>query len=496
VIVKKILTLILLTTFISCQTSDSKEKKPNIVLIMADDLGWSDLSYMGSNYYETPNIDKLAKSGMIFYNAYASSANCAPSRASMMTGKYHPDHGIYTVSPSDRGIDKTRKIIPTKNTENLDLDFFLIPEMLKSEGYINAHVGKWHLGSKGFYPEQNGFDINIGGWEKGSPKGGYFSPYKNPKLEDGPKGEYLTDRLTNEAIKFIDQNKKKPFFLHLSFHSVHTPIQAKKEYQEKYSKKNGDENHNRSDYAGMINSLDENIGRVLNKIEKLGLSENTLIIFTSDNGGIRSISNQYPLRAGKGSYYEGGIRVPLIFSWHGKITAGTKSYERVSNIDFYPTIKNVIDHNNENLELDGVDLNPIFEGKNLKKRALFFHFPIYLEAYNVRKDDGRDPLFRTRPGSVIIKENWKLHHYFEDNGLELYNIKKDVSESKDLSKKNKEKTKELFDDLKKWREDKNAPIPSDKNPKYNQKFVDSLIFLIKDKKLSGRVKGLIRVLDH
>ena len=237
-IVKKILTLILLTTFISCQTSDSKEKKPNIVLIMADDLGWSDLSYMGSNYYETPNIDKLAKSGMIFYNAYASSANCAPSRASMMTGKYHPDHGIYTVSPSDRGIDKTRKIIPTKNTENLDLDFFLIPEMLKSEGYINAHVGKWHLGSKGFYPEQNGFDINIGGWEKGSPKGGYFSPYKNPKLEDGPKGEYLTDRLTNEAIKFIDQNKKKPFFLHLSFHSVHTPIQAKKEYQEKYSKKN------------------------------------------------------------------------------------------------------------------------------------------------------------------------------------------------------------------------------------------------------------------
>ena len=293
---------------------------------MADDLGWSDLSFMGSNYYETPNIDKLSKSGMTFYNGYASSANCAPSRASMMTGKYHPDHGIYTVSPSARGVDKTRKIIPIKNTENLDLDFFLMPEMLKNEGYINAHIGKWHLGSKGFYPEQNGFNINIGGWEKGSPKGGYFSPYKNPKLEDGPKGEYLTDRLTNEAIKFIDQNKKNRFFLHLSFHSVHTPIQSKKEYQENYSKKNGDENHNRPDYAGMIHSLDENIGRVLNQIEKLGLSENTLIIFTSDNGGITAISNQYPLRAGKGSYYEGGIRVPLIFSWQGKINAGTKSY--------------------------------------------------------------------------------------------------------------------------------------------------------------------------
>ena len=246
--------------------------------------------------------------------------------------------------------------------------------------------------------------------------------------------------------------------MHVPFYSVHTPIQSKKLIQEKYSNKIGDENHNRADYAGMIQSLDENIGKILNKIEQSGLSKKTLIIFTSDNGGIKSISNQFPLRAGKGSYYEGGIKVPMIvYSPFHKTNVKEINHPVIID-DFFPTIKNVIDHNNENLELDGVDLNPIFEGKNLKKRALFFHFPIYLEAYNVRKDDGRDPLFRTRPGSVIIKDNWKLHHYFEDNGLELYNIDNDVSESKDLSKKNKEKTKELFDDLKKWREDKNARI--------------------------------------
>ncbi|MFL2639477.1 MAG: sulfatase [Flavobacteriaceae bacterium] len=471
---KSIIVCLVLLLF-SCHSTVKKVESPNIVLIVADDLGWTDLSYMGSKYYETPNIDKLSKSGITFYNGYASSANCAPSRATMMTGRYHTDHGIYTVSPSARGNNKTRKLIPVKNKQNLDLDFFLIPEMLKEKGYVNAHIGKWHLGSKDFYPEKNGFDINVGGWEKGSPKGGYFAPYKNPKLKDGPVGEYLTDRLGDEALKFINKNINNKFFLHLSFHSVHTPIQSKKEYISKYSKKPPNKYHNRPDYSGMIQSLDENIGRVLNEIKKLGLSKNTLVIFTSDNGGIRAISNQFPLKAGKGSYYEGGIRVPLIFSWEGKIESGKKSYERVSNIDFYPTIKRIINYKNDNLELDGVDLNPIFNGKKIDKRPLFFHFPIYLEAYSMKKDDGRDPLFRTRPGSVIIKENWKLHHYFEDNALELYNLDLDVSESKDLSKENLDKTKELFDDLEKWRKLKDAPIPNQKNTSYSQKYVDSLI---------------------
>ncbi len=490
---KKFIYVVLLIIFglsFNKQTND----KPNIILIVADDLGWTDMSYMGSKYYETPNIDKLSQSGITFFNGYSSSANCAPSRATMMSGKYHPSHGIYTVSPSARGLDITRKIIPIKNTENLDLKFFTIAEMLKSEGYINAHVGKWHLGEKGNYPMDQGFDVNIGGWESGGPKGGYFSPYSNPNLENGPEGEYLTDRLTNEAINFIDNNKEERFFLHLAYYSVHTPIQSKREYSNYFKNKSSDENHNRPDYAGMIRSLDENIGKVLAKIEELNLSEETLIIFTSDNGGIRSISNQNPLRAGKGSYYEGGIRVPMIFSWKGKLETNKKSFERISNIDFYPTIKNIIGHKNKNLKLDGLDLNPIFRGKKLKERALFFHFPVYLEAYNVQKDDGKDPLFRTRPGSVIIKGDWKLHHYFEDNELELYNLSDDMSESKNLSKINKEITTRLYNDLDVWRTSNNAPIPSDKNPKYNQKFVDSLIVLIKEKKISGRInKNLLPI---
>ena len=490
---KKFIYIVLLIIFGLSFNKQSREK-PNIILIVADDLGWTDLSYMGSKYYETPNIDKLSQSGITFFNGYASSANCAPSRATMMSGKYHPSHGIYTVSPSARGLDITRKIIPIKNTENLDLKFFTIAEMLKSEGYINAHVGKWHLGEKGNYPMDQGFDVNIGGWESGGPKGGYFSPYSNPNLENGPEGEYLTDRLTNEAINFINNNKEERFFLHLAYYSVHTPIQSKREYSNYFKNKSSDENHNRPDYAGMIRSLDENIGKVLSKIEELNLSEETLIIFTSDNGGIRSISNQNPLRAGKGSYYEGGIRVPMIFSWKGKLETNKKSFERISNIDFYPTIKNIIGHKNKNLKLDGLDLNPIFRGKKLKERALFFHFPVYLEAYNVQKDDGKDPLFRTRPGSVIIKGDWKLHHYFEDNELELYNLSDDMSESKNLSKINKEITTRLYNDLDVWRTSNNAPIPSDKNPKYNQKFVDSLIVLIKEKKISGRLnKNLLPI---
>jgi len=483
---RKILILIIISLFISCQTIENKNENPNIVLIVADDLGWTDVSYMGSKYYETPNIDKLSRSGMTFYNGYASAANCAPSRATMLSGRYNTHHGIYTVGASERGSEKTRKIIPIRNETILDLRYFLIPEMLKNEGYVTGHFGKWHLGSQGFFPEQSGFDVNIGGNESGGP-GGYFSPYINPNLEDGPIGEYLTDRIGNEVVSFINYNQNETFFAYVPFYSVHSPIQSKKEYQEKYSNKDGDKNHNRPDYAGMIESLDENIGKILNTIEELNLSEKTLIIFTSDNGGIRAISNQFPLRAGKGSYYEGGIKVPLIFSWKGKIIEESESYERVSNIDFFPTIKKIIGHKNKNLHLDGLDLNPIFKGKTLENRTLFYHFPIYLQAYNVHLDNGTDPLFRTRPGSVIIKDNWKLHHYFEDGKIELYNIEEDISESIDLSKTNLEKTKELYHDLNKWREATNAPIPSEKNSKYDQKFVDSLNFLIINKNITGRV---------
>ena len=476
--------LILLFIF-SCQNNIVDNEKPNVVLIVADDLGWSDLSYMGSTYYETPNIDKLSKSGMTFYNGYASSANCAPSRASMLTGKYHPFHGIYTVKNSDRGNKKTRKIIPIKTKTKLELQYFILPEMLKSKGYSTGHFGKWHMGPKGYFPKQMGFDINIGGNEHGGP-GSYFSPYKYPNMSNGPKDEYLTDRIGDEVVKFIEKNKENNFFAYVPFFSVHTPIQSKSDYEKKYRNKESNEYHNREDYAGMIQSLDENIGKILDKIEKLNLSKNTLIIFTSDNGGIRAISNQYPLRAGKGSYYEGGIKVPMIFSWPEKIKAGSTSNERISNIDFYPTIKSIIGYN-ETIDLDGENLTPIFNSKALKKRELYFHFPIYLEPYNVHLDSGSDPLFRTRPGSVIIKDNWKLHHYYEDNNFELYNLENDISESKNLIDINKEKKAELLNNLDNWLKKNNAPIPNKLNPFYNQKYVDSLMFSINNNKVSGKV---------
>ena len=488
-ILKKISLLLFLTILNSCNKESSE--KPNIVLIVADDLGWSDLSFMGSEYYETPNIDKLSESGLTFYNGYASAANCAPSRATMLSGKYQNTHGIFSVANplfgygSDRGSRKTRKIIPIETKSNLDLDFFVIPEMLKEMGYTNGHFGKWHLGDIGFHPEDSGFDVNVGGNRHGGP-GGYFAPYPYPDLTDVPNGEYLTDRIGDEVVKFITANKENNFFAYVPFFSVHTPIQSKPAYQKKYVKKDSNEYHNRADYAGMIQSLDENVGKILDKIDSLNLSENTLIIFTSDNGGIRAISNQYPLRAGKGSYYEGGIKVPLIFSWKGKIDAETKSYDRISNIDFYPTIKKLVGYNRP-IDLDGKDISPVLFGEKLKKRELYFHFPIYLEPYNVHKDNGTDPLFRTRPGTVIIKDNWKLHHYYEDNNFELYDLDKDLSESTNLAEINIEKKNELLIDLNNWRKVTNAPIPSALNPNYNQKYVDSLMYLIDKNLISGKV---------
>ena len=322
-IVNRITSLIVFFTLFSCLKTGDKIKQPNIILIVADDLGWTDASFMGSNFYETPNIDKLSKSGMTFYNGYASSANCAPSRATMLSGKYQTKHGIYTVGTSERGNKKTRKIIPIKNKTILDLDFFIIPEMLKTKGYINGHFGKWHMGPNGFYPEQRGFDLNIGGNEKGGPgKGGYFSPYLNPTLSDGPNNEYLTDRLGNEVVNFIESNKKNSFFAYVPFYSVHTPIQSKKSYQNKYSKKVGDDKHNRADYAGMIQSLDEN-----------GLRENTIIVFTSDNG---LAVGQHGLM-GKQNLYEHSIKVPLIIQGPG-IPEGMKDNQLVYTTDLFPTI--------------------------------------------------------------------------------------------------------------------------------------------------------------
>lgn len=460
----------------SCKTpkeSLPNKSLPNIVLINVDDLGWKDVGFMGSEYYETPNLDTLAKEGMIFYNAYAGAANCAPSRACLLSGLNTPRHGVYTVSPSDRGNSKTRKLIPIQNTDHLNDTTYTLPQMLKSAGYITGSFGKWHVGND---PQKQGIDVNVGGSSKGNPgKGGYFSPYKIDHITNGPEGEYLTDRITNEAISFVETYRDTTFFLYLPFYTVHTPIMGKEEFIDKFKTKKGSNGQDRPDYAAMVASMDENVGKLLTSLKANGLEKNTLVIFTSDNGGIRSISEQNPLRAGKGSYYEGGIRVPLLIKWPGKIKPNSSSNVRVSNMDFYPTLQNMASPDKKASLLDGINLGPIFEGSSQAERDLFFHFPIYLQEYQGVQDGSRDPLFRTRPGSVIISGAWKLHEYFEDGALELYNLISDPSEENNVAEQNPEKTQELLKKLMDWRKATNALVPSQKNNEYDATFEQKMI---------------------
>ncbi|WP_341222247.1 sulfatase [Polaribacter atrinae] len=466
----KYLYIVFLCVLCSCNTQSlvKSESKPNIIYINVDDLGWMDTEIYGSTFYETPNITKLAKSGMLFTNGYASAANCAPSRACLISGQNTPRHGIYTVSNSDRGNEKTRKIIPIKNTEVLADNNITIAEMLKKSGYTTGTFGKWHLGDD---PKTQGFDVNVGGANQGNPgKDGFFSPYNIKNIVDNKKGENLTDRLTQEAISFIKENKEKPFFLYLPYYAVHTPLSTTNALEEKYKEKGGNSFQNKAVYAGMIETVDRNIGLILDEIEALNL-KNTLIVFTSDNGGIRDISNQDPLRAGKGSYYEGGIRVPYVISWKEKIKPNTISKTPISNLDFYPTFMDILNVEMPEKIVDGTSIFPVLKGKKIKDRSLYFHFPIYLQAYNFKTDNGRDPFFRTRPGSVIIDGDWKLHQYFEDNALELYNLKTDLGEKNNLSVVHPKKTAELLKKLTTWRTEINAPIPTELNPKYEANFV-------------------------
>ena len=452
--------------------AEPQTTRPNIVFINMDDLGWKDVAFMGSKFYETPNIDKLAAEGMIFTNAYANAANCAPSRACVMSGQYSPRHGVYTVGSSARGSAKTRKLIPTKNRTDLPDDNVTIAEALKASGYISATMGKWHLGSD---PKTQGFDVNVAGGAAGHPRS-YFSPYRNPRLADGPKGQHLPHRLTSEAVKFIEANKTpstssgqaRPMFLYLPYFSVHTPLQAPKDIAAKYRTKTPAGGQGHSVYAAMIESADANIGRLMKKIDQLGLRENTVVIFTSDNGGIAKISSQAPARAGKGSYYEGGIREPLIVRWPAKIKPGSKCDTPVIGIDFYPTLLEMTGTKKPaGKVLDGVSLMPVLtQSGKLADRALFWHFPIYLQKYS-SQDGSRDPLFRTRPGCAMRAGDWKLHEYFEDGGMELYNLAEDLGERNNLADKMPDKTRELHRIMLRWRKDTNAPVPTEKNPQYD-----------------------------
>ena len=468
----KYLSLLFLTLtgifFISCKEENPLEEemknRPNVVYINVDDLGWKDLGMMDDGYFETPHIDQFSKQAMMFTNSYASASNCAPSRACLMTGQYSPRHGIYTVSPSARGKASTRKLIPVKNADSLQSSVETLADMFKMAGYTTGTFGKWHLGND---PLQQGFDVNVAGSLRGNPgKDGYFSPYNVSNIENGPKGEHLTDRLTSEAIQFLRKNKDGPFFLYLPFYSVHTPIMAKEKLIEKYQAKTENPLEIDPTYAAMVETMDTNVGRLLNELDALGLTKNTIVVFTSDNGGIRSIAPQNPLRAGKGSYYEGGTRVPCIIRWPGIIEPGTHSDQPIINIDFFPTFKEILNIKLKDSVLDGQSILPILIGDSIQSRPIFWHFPIYLQSYDEVKDDGRDSLFRTRPGSTILFEGWKLHWYYEDQGIELYYLPEDPGEQNNIAEKKPKKVEEMLEKLRAWQTKVHAPVPTELNPDY------------------------------
>ena len=440
------------------------EPKPNVIFLLIDDMGFKDVGFMGSKFYETPNIDKLASEGMVFTNAYANAPNCAPTRACIMSGQYTPRHGVYTVGNSDRGPAHLRKLIPVKNKTVLDPGTVTIAESLKKSGYTSISIGKWHLGmDPDSGPIAQGFDRNIAGNHRGSPPS-YFSPYKNPDIQDGPKGEYLTDRLTDEAIKFIEDNKGGPFFLYLPYYAVHMPIRGKKELIKKYEKKTPHNGQGNPKYAAMVDSTDQGIGRIMDKLNELKLAENTVVIFFSDNGGHAKVTSMKPLRGSKGMLYEGGIREPMIVRWPKKIKPGAVCDTAVIGTDFYPTLLEITGSDKPHAQpLDGKSIMPLLtQTGSFKRDAIFWHFPAYLQRYSTSQG-----AFRTTPASAIRKGDYKLIEFFEDGKLELYNLKEDISESNDLSKKLPAKTKELHADLVSWRKTINAPVPTEKNPLYN-----------------------------
>lgn len=438
-------------------------QKPNILLIHIDDMGWRDVGFMGSEFYETPNLDEMAADGMIFTNAYATAANCAPSRACLMSGQWTPRHGIYTVGNSDRGKSKDRKLIPVTNNTVLPDSQYILTEALKDAGYVTCHAGKWHLNDN---PTTQGFDVNIGGCHAGSPAS-YYPPYRNVPLNPPSDDYYLTNLVMDKTLEFLKSTDDKPFFLYYSPYAVHGPFQAVKNLLPKYKDKPEWNGQNSADYATMIENLDIQIGRMIDNLKESGKLDNTFILFISDNGGPYMITKQWPLRAGKGSYYEGGIREPMFAYWKDKIPAGTKSPCPVTNLDFYPTILEVAGISKPaGKNLDGTSILPVLLGAGeINERPLFWHFPVYLEKGNA---ETQDSLFRTRPGSAVRLGDWKLIQYFENNDLELYNLKEDIGEKHNLADTETEKAEELLEILKTWRNETNAPVPNEINPDYER----------------------------
>ena len=457
--------ILMVPFFSSCSLSHERQTKPNIILINIDDMGWNDVSFMGSKYYDTPHIDALADQGLVFTQGYAAASNCAPSRASIHSGKWTTRHQIYTVANSDRGKASNRKLIPIENTTVLDKKFTTLSQKLKQQGYTTCHSGKWHLSND---PLGYGFDVNIAGGPQGAPRS-YYLPFGNKKnqikIEKG-KSEYLTDLIMEKTLLFLEE-VNTPFFLNYSPYAIHTPIHPVDSLLYKYENKPPYKGQKNPEYATMVENLDRNIGLLVDLLKKRDFFDNTFIVFTSDNGGYYGkITMQKPLRAGKGSYYEGGIRVPFFFLWKDKISPGKDTQTPISHLDIFPTLMELT--GDDSMEkLDGHSLLPLMTEKQAAvERSFFWHFPIYLQGYDIKDNENRDSLFRTRPGSVIRKGDWKLHYYFEDKDAELYNLKDDIGERNNLAEIHLDKKQELFDELNAWWDETDAPIPTAINPLY------------------------------
>ena len=458
---KKCLYLLFLSFF---HTIVYAQELPNIVFILADDLGWSDLDIYGSDFYDTPNIDQLASEGIRFTNAYAAAPICSPTRASILTGKYPVSVDITNYLPPPEYVPKNHeKLIGPDFNNHLPLKEKTIPEYLSERGYGCISIGKWHLGSEGYLPTDQGFNVNIAGNYRGAPPS-YYYPYKRNEswqlgdlAKRAKEGTYLTDQLSIEAAEYINNNKNNPFFIYLSFYAVHIPLQPKdslfKIYQNKANIDPGKYQSNPY-YAAMVRSVDNAVGRVLNALEKNNLTQNTIIFFTSDNGGLSvkkgdphtPATNNFPLKAGKGYIYEGGIRIPLIVRWPGKVQSGIISDHLITSTDILPTILESVGINRSNLSIDGKSFLPVLFGDSINRGPIFWHFPHYTNQGG-------------KPGGVVRLGNYKLIEFYEDGALELYDLNNDIKEENNLIEELPEKAKELHQLLINWLIQNNAKMP-------------------------------------
>ncbi|MCA9035536.1 MAG: sulfatase [Planctomycetaceae bacterium] len=455
--------------------SSAEIRKPNFVFFLVDDLGWTDLGCFGSRFYETPNIDRLAASGMRFTNAYAACPVCSPTRASIMTGKYPVRVGITDyIAPNGANQPEQWKrqtpLLPAPYRDRLDLQEVTIAEALKQAGYGTFFAGKWHLGPEGYFPEDQGFDFNLGGLERGGPYGGkkYFSPYGNIRLPDGPEGEHLPDRLASETVKFIANHKTEPFFAYLSFYSVHTPLISREDLKLKYQRKKeamgleakwgklGEREvrlvQEHAVYAAMVEAMDSAVGKVLNALDELGLSENTVVFFMSDNGGLSTSeghpTSNLPLKGGKGWMYEGGIREPMIVRAPGITRPGAVCDSPVISTDFFPTMLDLASLDSRpNAHLDGESFVSLLEGGRRERADMFWHYPHY-------GNQGGSPSGCVRSGE------WKLIEFYEDGHLELYNLQEDPGEETDCSATSPDLAADLQKKLAAWRIATGAVMPS------------------------------------